>query len=217
MRLLHPFAPYVTEEIWQKLPKPPQLPGSLMITVFPRKDGAWVDAAAEAEMQLVQGVAVTCRMLRATYGVPPSQGVAVELRAADPARRALLERHLPLMERAARITTTVTAGGGVVAGAAKALVGADVEIVMPLGGLIDVAAEKTRIEKDIGKVDKEIAGLEKKLGNADFLARAPEDVVEEQRARLAEEQTRRQRFVEALETLAATGGAGAGAGAGGKS
>ena len=64
MRLLHPFAPFVTEEIWQKLPKPPQLPGSLMITVFPRGDPAFVDPAAEAEMQLVQDVAVGCRMLQ---------------------------------------------------------------------------------------------------------------------------------------------------------
>jgi valyl-tRNA synthetase len=100
----------------------------------------------------------------------------------------------------------VAASGGPVPGAAKALVGADVEVVMPLGGLIDAAVEKARIAKDVGKVDKEIATLEKKLGNADFLARAPEDVVEEQRVRLAEEQTRRQRLALALETLAATAG-----------
>jgi valyl-tRNA synthetase len=206
MRLLHPFAPYATEEIWQKLPKPPQLPGLMMITVFPRRDEAWLDPAAEAEMQLVQGVAVTCRMLRATYGVPPSQHVSVELRAANDATRALVERHLPLIERSAKITATVAASGGPVPGAAKALVGADVEVVMPLGGLIDAAVEKARIAKDVGKVDKEIATLEKKLGNADFLARAPEDVVEEQRVRLAEEQTRRQRLALALETLAATAG-----------
>lgn len=72
---------------------------------------------------------------------------------------------------------------------------------MPLGGLIDPAAERTRISKDLAKAEKEISGLEKKLGNADFLARAPKEVVDEQNARLAEEQARRARLLEALETL----------------
>jgi valyl-tRNA synthetase len=72
---------------------------------------------------------------------------------------------------------------------------------MPLGGLIDVPAEKARITKELGKADKEIAALDKKLGNADFLARAPEEVVAEIRARLADEQQRRRALAEALDTL----------------
>src|SRR5262249_31987152 len=76
--------------------------------------------------------------------------------------------------------------------------------------LIDVAAEKTRIAKDISKAEKEISTLERKLGNADFLAKAPEDVVSEQRARLAEEQSRRQRLADALATLSVGGAAWAG-------
>ncbi|MCW5806097.1 MAG: valine--tRNA ligase [Deltaproteobacteria bacterium] len=205
MRLLHPFAPYVTEEIWQKLPKPPQLPSSLMITIFPRSDAAFIDATAESEMQLVKDVAVACRMLRATYNVPTSQAIAVELRissSVDPTARERLERHRAIVERAARITATISeASAEYPEGAAKALVGAGIEIVMPLGGLIDVAAERARIGKDIGKVEKEIAALEKKLGDAKFVERAPEDVVAEQRQRLADEQTRRQRLVDALGTL----------------
>jgi valyl-tRNA synthetase len=207
MRLLHPFSPFVTEEIWQKLPKPPQLPGSLMITVFPRSDASWVDAAAEAEMQLLQDVAVACRMLKQTYGVSPAQSIAVELRVAGAAQRAVIERHLAIIERAAKVTATVSGDSAIPApaDAAKAVVGAGVEIVMPLGGLIDVATERTRIAKDISKADKEITTLERKLGNADFLAKAPEDVVAEQRLRLADEQARRQRLVDALATLTATG------------
>jgi valyl-tRNA synthetase len=209
MRLLHPFSPFVTEEIWQQLPKPPQLPGSLMITVFPRSDAAWVDPAAEAEMQLLQDVAVACRMLKQTYGVSPAQAIAVELRVADPAQRQIIEGYLPIIERAAKVTGTVSADLAISApaDAAKAVVGGDVEIVMPLGGLIDIAAEKSRIAKDIGKADKEITTLQKKLGNADFLARAPEDVVAEQKSRLVEEQSRRQRLVDALATLSASGAA----------
>ncbi|MBL9015668.1 MAG: valine--tRNA ligase [Myxococcales bacterium] len=200
MRLLHPFAPYVTEEIWQKLPKPPQLPGSLMITVFPRKDASFVDAASEAEMKLVQDVAVGCRMLKATYGIEPAKTVPVAIRATGD-RRDMLARFVDAIERTARVKLQLgTDGVDLSRPAGKEVINSEVEIVMPLGQ-IDAVAEQARIKKDIGKADKEIAGLEKKLGNADFLARAPEDVVAEQRARLEEEKARKHRLEDALATL----------------
>jgi len=200
MRLLHPFAPYVTEEIWQKLPKPPQLPGSLMITVFPRLDAAFVDMAAEAEMALVQQVAVGCRMLKATYGIAPASTVLVGVRASGE-RGEMLKTYRDAIERTARVKLDLN--GLPDAGlAGKEVISSDVEIVMPLGDQIDPAAEAARVKKDIAKAEKEIGGLEKKLGNADFLARAPEDVVAEQRARLTEEKARLQRLSDALATLA---------------
>jgi valyl-tRNA synthetase len=199
-RLMHPFAPYVTEEIWQKLPKPPQLPGSLMITVFPRADQTWVDAAAEAEMGVVQQASIACRMLKQTYNVPPTQRTEVQIRATSAEAKAIIERHLDKIDLTAKVTAKFSTDAPV-PGAAKAVVRSDLEVVMPLGGLIDAKAEAARIKKDLAKADKEIATIEKKLENPDFIAKAKEGVVDEQRARLAEEQTRRQRLVDALETL----------------
>ncbi len=201
LRLLHPMVPFVTEEIWQKLPKPAHLPASLMITIYPRGEDALVDAEAEREMALVQEVAVGVRMLRSTYNVPPSWSVPVEVRIADDATRAIVDRHRALIENSARVTMNLMASGGPVAGSAKEVVRDVAEIVMPLAGLIDVAAEKARIGRDIAKADKEIGIVEKKLANQQFLDRALAEVVAELRGRLAEEQTRKQRLEDALAQL----------------
>ncbi len=214
LRLLHPITPFVTEEIWQKLPKPGHLPASLMITIYPKGDPALIDLAAERELTIVQEVAVAIRMLRSTYNVPPSWSVPVDLRVASDDQRALIDRNRALIENAARVTLNLVgaAGEGAVAilpdsspaisaAAAKTMVGAYAEVVMPLSGLIDFDAERARITRDIGKAEKEIAHYEKKLANPQFLERAPEEVIAEQRGRLVEEQTRREHLLEARAQL----------------
>ncbi len=215
MRLLHPFAPFVTEEIWQKLPKPQQLPESLMITVFPRADPAFRDDAAEAELKILQDVVSACRMLRQTYNVPPTQRVEVELLVTSESAVKTLTTFKDFLEKIARANAKIVHRRANVEtdaleqglqssrhGVAKAIVSSEIELEMPLGGLIDPAAETARINKDIEKSKKEVAVIEKKLGNEAFVAKAPEEVVAEQKARLAEELARQERLVEALKTIA---------------
>jgi valyl-tRNA synthetase len=139
-------------------------------------------------------------MLKQTYNVPPTQRTEVQIRATSAEAKAIIERHLDKIDLTAKVSAKLSTDAPV-PGAAKAVVRSDLEVVMPLGGLIDAKAEAARIKKDLAKADKEIATIEKKLENPDFIAKAKEGVVDEQRARLAEEQTRRQRLVDALETL----------------
>ena len=202
LRLLHPFIPFASEEIWQKLPKAASLPASLMVTVYPQAEPRLIDEEAEREMALLQEVAVTIRTLRSTYSVPPSSNVAVEVRAPDEVSRGLLERHRAIIEQTARCTMTLLASGGAIPQSARHVVRADIEVVVPLVGLIDLAAERARIQKEIARAEKEIAAVDKKLSNEKFVANAPTEVVDEVRTRLADETSRRQRLVAALEALA---------------
>ena len=203
MRLLHPFAPFVTEEIWQKLPKPAALPESLMVTVFPEADPSWVDPAAEAEIGVLQELVVACRMLKHTYKLPPAQSVDVELAVTSEATQVSIEKFKDLVERMAKVKASF-ANGPATAGTAKAVVSQWVEVRMPLGGLVDAAAESKRIAKDIDKCKGEISKLEAKLGKPEFLAKAPEDEIAYQRNRLVEEQAMLARLHDALATLGAT-------------
>jgi valyl-tRNA synthetase len=202
LRLLHPVIPFVTEEIWQKLPKPSEVSGTLTTIVYPLPHQGLIDEDAERDMGLVQDVIVAARTLRATYNVPPAQKIAIEVRVPNTERRDVLETGKFIIESVGRLSVTLSAGGDHVPQSAKAIVGGDIEVIVPLAGLVDIDAEKARIRKEIGKAEKEVAGIERKLGNEKFLARAPKEVVEEQHRRLSEEKQRGKLLAEALEFLA---------------
>ena len=200
LRLLHPFIPYVTEEIWQNLPKPSR-PASIMITAYPGHDPRLVDETAESHMELVQGVTVEIRTLRSLYNVPPSWKVAVEIRASKAQDRDILLRHGAIVENAAKTTIAVVETGPRVTKSAHGVVGADVEVIIPLSGVIDMDAERARIEKELAKTAKEIRFVANKLKNPKFIERAPAEVVDKERVRLADEETRRDRLTAALSAL----------------
>jgi valyl-tRNA synthetase len=201
-RLLHPFMPFITEEIWQQLPKPTGTPGSIMITMYPVADASLVDEAAEREMALIRDVVVSVRNLRAEYNVPPSRELDVTVQLQSAESKATLEQHGSLLRTLARVgKLTLTGAGEPPAGTVVSVVG-DAQVCVALVGTIDFDAEMARIDKDLGKTEKERAGVSARLGNPSFVERAPQDIVEKERARLKELDEKVAKLKESLERLA---------------
>jgi valyl-tRNA synthetase len=185
-RLLHPFMPFITEEIWQQLPKPTGTPGSIMITMFPVADQNLIDESVEREMGLLKNVVGAIRNLRAEYNVPPSLPLGVTLLSSSEEARASIERNWPLARSLIRVSTFAITDGAVPPPGTVVSVVEGVQVCLELKGAIDVKAEAARISKDRQKTDKERAQIAGRLGNASFVERAPAAVVAKERERLAE-------------------------------
>ncbi|RJR48301.1 MAG: valine--tRNA ligase [Deltaproteobacteria bacterium] len=180
LRLLHPFMPFVTEEIWQKLPG---ASGSIMAAAYPEPDGSLVNPEAEEELRLVMETITAIRNLRGEMNVPPASQVEVYLRIGQASSQAALERHRQSLMLLSRLKELHTDAAAIPAAAAKAVVDG-VEIFMPLTGIIDFTEEDRRLAKEIEKIGKELAQAQRKLANEDFLAKAPAEVVQKEKERL---------------------------------
>jgi valyl-tRNA synthetase len=183
LKMLHPIMPFVTEEIWQRIPHEG---ASIMVAPFPKPDAAQRDAAADVEMERLQQFITEIRTIRATYEVEPRRRIDVTVVAKEAADRAFVERHQALIKDLARIETfAVVATAAETAGTIKHPVG-PFDLRIPMAGLFDIAAEKTRLSKERLKMDGELEGLRKKLSNAQFVERAKPEVVAQNRERVAE-------------------------------
>ena len=192
MRLLHPFMPFLTEEIWQQLPKPSGIPQSIMITLYPVRDVRFHDDASEASMALVQKIIVAVRSIRTERNIPTSARVTVLLAVADDYKKTILDGYKTIISEQAkcgdvrvRRSGSSFSGEFVLSKTAMAMAG-DVEVMVPLEGLVDPKAELDKLQKDKLKVEKDIAYLKRKLGDPNFLSRAPLEVLDKDKAKLAE-------------------------------
>ncbi len=179
LRLLHPFMPFLTEEIWQALPIT-RSTESIMIAPFPIADDAHRDAAAEGVVGNLIDAVRSVRNIRAELGIPPNATVTIHIAAAeDVARIAAFE---PYMRTLARVgTVALLLPGERPTGEPSAAVAGVGEIFVVLRGVVDPAEVHRRVEKDLAKTEKELAGVDAKLGRADFVDRAPSEIVEKER------------------------------------
>ena len=181
LRLLHPFIPFITEEIWQKLPG---ADGSIMVAPYPQPDPTLVNPAAEAEMRLVMDTITAVRNLRGEMNVPPASQVEVFLYSKDAQPLQILRRHQQAVTLLAKVREPhYNDYSGPPAASAKAVVDA-VEIFLPLTGVIDFAEEERRLARELEKIGKELAQAQRKLANEDFLRKAPAEVVEKEQERV---------------------------------
>jgi valyl-tRNA synthetase len=184
LRALHPFIPFVTEELWQRVPRPAGRPVSVALAPYPTRADGPADAASEAEMAHLMEAIGAARTIRSEHDVVPSAKVKVRLRSADPALRALLERESRAIATLVRTEgdPLVEAPGERPRGSVLSVAGG-IEVLVELRGLVLPEKEKERIERTLKKIEKDLAGLEKRLKDPKFTSNAPPEVV-----RAAEEQ-----------------------------
>jgi valyl-tRNA synthetase len=199
LKLLHPLAPYVTEELWDTLGYRAGGPG-LISESWPDLPAGLGDASAEAEMNWVVDAISAVRALRAEMNVPPAARLSLLLRDAGAVARERISRHEGLIRTLARVETIAPETGGATKGAA-ALALPDVTLVLPLAGVIDAGAERKRVEKEIARLAGDIEKVVRKLANADFVAKADPEVVEEQHSRKAEAEAAKARLETSLALL----------------
>ena len=185
LRLMHPIMPFVTEELWQQLPLQ-DAPESLMIAAWPAAEASDLDDEAEREMAFLQDVISAARTIRSELNVPRGRQVDLLLSTAGAERAASLERHRGHLEALVGAASLEVGVGLPQPSSSGSAVVADVEIFIPLQGLIDVDAESSRLRKEIEKLQGVVQGLERKLDNEAFLSRAPAAVVEKERLRRQE-------------------------------
>jgi valyl-tRNA synthetase len=193
LRLLHPVMPFITEELWQRLPHEGD---SIMIAPYPKTTRARRDAAAERDMSVVMGLVTAIRTIRGEMRVPPGVILPATVKATA-AHTALLTAQAPLVQALARAALTVDPRATRPRSSALGVVGGT-EVYVALEGVVDLAAERQRLEKEIRRAEEAIAFGRAKLGRPEFAERAPAEIVAKEREKVAEQEALRDKLVASL-------------------
>ena len=189
LRMMHPLMPFITEEIWQTVaPLAGKTGDTIMLQPYPVADESAVDNAANADIEWLKQVIVGVRTIRGEMNIPPGKALDIMLSNGDDNDKDRMTIHAPALRKLAKLESITwlenTESAPV---SATALVG-NLEILVPMAGLIDKDAELARLGKEIEKLGKDLSRIEGKLSNASFVDKAPAEVVAKEREKLAEQQ-----------------------------
>ncbi len=204
LRLLHPFMPFLTEEIWQRLPAAVREEGkrfSIMVAPYPEPDASLRDPEAEQDLEMVMDLILAVRNIRGVMNIPPSVKLTVIVKVESEETGAHLAGNGGYVRTLARVEE-LTIGPAVMkpkASATGVIRGA--EVYVPLEGVLDLAAERDRLQKEIAKISRDIDVYAKKLANRNFVEKAPREVVEKDTAKLEDFKTKRAKLEQSLKML----------------
>ena len=201
LRLLHPMMPFVTEELWQHLAD--RKGKTIMRAAFPTVDQRWIDQKTEDDMAFIQDVINAVRNIRGENNISPSKSITVQVRYPDNARAAIVNTYGSYLKKLARVSAIDSLATSAKPKLASSAVVNGTEIFVPLEGLIDLNAERTRLEKEITRLQQALEGVERKLNNASFVERAPKEVVEREREKQASFKTNIEKLITNLAQLSA--------------
>ena len=187
LRLAHPMMPFLTEEIWQKIAPMAGVEGdTVMMAAYPQAEEGKQDEAAEADVEWIKSVIVGIRNIRGEMDIAPSKALNILMRNGSEQDKSRLQSNMNFLQKLAKLeSVTWLNEGDDVPMSATALVG-DMEVLVPMAGLIDKDAELARLQKEIDKASKDLQRIQGKLGNESFVAKAPAAVVDKEKAKLAD-------------------------------
>ena len=180
LKLLHPFMPFVTEEIWQHLNE--RKPGeSIMRSAWPSYDESLISAKIDGEMEFLQNIISTVRAVRSEMNLPPTKEVPLVVNCRDEAKLNVLESNRPSLERMAKISSLSLGSNLAKPGYSASSVVNGQEVFIPLEGLIDIGVERGRLEKEILRLEGQLKAVMSKLDNPNFAGKAPADVIQKEK------------------------------------
>jgi valyl-tRNA synthetase len=198
LKLLHPFMPFITEEIWQKLPHTGE---TIMTSAWPKPNKRLINKKIEAEVDLIIGEIQAIRNVRSAWQINPKESVSVAVKTARDRELKILKNYSTYIVQMAKISS-LQLGKNIVRPKESAVANIGrVETYVVLSGLVDIQVERQRIESALTDVEKMIRGLEGRLANEEFIKKAPKDIVEKERKRAEELENRKLRLQENLKTL----------------